>query len=211
MDSARHPAKGSVGEHGGAFVALVAAVSGTAVALPGKNTVDSGDIKNKQVRAADLAANAVTSPKVKDGSLVAKDFKPGQLPAGPQGPKGDKGDKGDKGAKGDPGTPAAAGTVRAHAWVRTAPTGPSFNAGFTKGFTAITRPGTGRYCLTPAAGINPDTTPAAVTADWGGSGATEARALAHTSQDDCPAGQFEVRTFDGTTASNAVSFTIIVP
>ncbi len=29
-----------------AFVALLAALSGTAIALPGTNTVDSGDIKN---------------------------------------------------------------------------------------------------------------------------------------------------------------------
>ncbi len=32
-------------------------------------------------------------------SLLAADFKTGQLPAGPQGPKGDKGDKGEKGDK----------------------------------------------------------------------------------------------------------------
>ena len=33
-----------------AFVALLAALSGTAVALPGTNSVDSGDIKNKRLR-----------------------------------------------------------------------------------------------------------------------------------------------------------------
>jgi len=81
-----------------AFVALTAALSGTAIALPGTNSVDSGDIKNKQVKRTDLANNAVTSSKVKDGSLRSKDFKAGQLPAGP------KGDKGDKGSPGVPGT-----------------------------------------------------------------------------------------------------------
>ena len=44
-----------------AFIALLAALSGTAVALPGKNTVDSADIKNKQVKDKDLANNAVTA------------------------------------------------------------------------------------------------------------------------------------------------------
>jgi hypothetical protein len=56
-----------------AFVALLAALSGTAVALPGKNSVDSGDIKNKQVKGKDLASNAVTGAKVKDGSLTGAD------------------------------------------------------------------------------------------------------------------------------------------
>jgi hypothetical protein len=37
-----------------AFVALLAALSGSATALQGKNTVDSGDIKNGQVKNKDL-------------------------------------------------------------------------------------------------------------------------------------------------------------
>jgi hypothetical protein len=56
-----------------AFVALLAALSGTAIALPGKNSVDSGDIKNKQVKGKDLANNSVTSKKVKAGSLNGSD------------------------------------------------------------------------------------------------------------------------------------------
>jgi hypothetical protein len=91
-----------------AFVALLAALSGTALALPGKNTVDSGDIKKGAVNAPDVGKNAITSGKVKDRSLLAKDFKPGQLPAGPKGdpgPKGDAGPKGDPGLQGDQGPP----------------------------------------------------------------------------------------------------------
>jgi hypothetical protein len=38
-----------------------------------------------------LKKNAVTSAKVKDRSLLAKDFKAGQLPAGPRGPQGPEG------------------------------------------------------------------------------------------------------------------------
>jgi hypothetical protein len=48
-----------------AFIALLAALSGTAVALPGKNTVDSGDIKKGAVKRGDLAANAVNGGKVR--------------------------------------------------------------------------------------------------------------------------------------------------
>ena len=38
-----------------AFVALLAALSGTAIALPGTNSVDSGDIKNSTVQSKDIA------------------------------------------------------------------------------------------------------------------------------------------------------------
>ncbi len=83
-----------------AFVALLVALSGTAVALPGKSTVDSGDIKNGQVKRADIASGAVTSGEVKNRSLRAEDFKAGDLPTGPKGEKGDKGDKGATGPAG---------------------------------------------------------------------------------------------------------------
>lgn len=58
---------------GVAFVALLAALSGTAVALPGKNTVDSGDIKNRQVKGKDVARNAVTGSKIKTGAVKSSD------------------------------------------------------------------------------------------------------------------------------------------
>ena len=62
-----------------AFIALLAALSGTAVALPGTNSVDSGDIKNKQVKGKDLANNAVTGKKVKNSSLTGADIKDDSL------------------------------------------------------------------------------------------------------------------------------------
>ena len=40
-------------------VALIAALSGTAIALPGKNTVDSGDIKKGAVKTSDIARGTV--------------------------------------------------------------------------------------------------------------------------------------------------------
>jgi hypothetical protein len=56
-----------------------------------------------------LPANSVTSKTVKDKTLLRKDFKPGQLPAGPAGPKGANGLNGANGAKGDPGPQGPAG------------------------------------------------------------------------------------------------------
>lgn len=58
-----------------AFVALLAALSGTAIALPGKNTVDSGDIRKGSVKPSDIARNAVRGAKVKNNSLTGSDVK----------------------------------------------------------------------------------------------------------------------------------------
>jgi hypothetical protein len=80
-----------------ACLALFVALGGTgyaAMKLPA-NSVGSAQIRK----------NAVTGAKVKDGSLLAQDFRAGQLPAGV---KGDKGDKGDQGVQGLPG-PTASG------------------------------------------------------------------------------------------------------
>jgi hypothetical protein len=67
-----------------------------------KNSVGSAQIKK----------NAVTGPKVKNGSLLAADFKAGQLPRGPQGPKGDPGPQGPKGDPGAQGQKGDAGATK---------------------------------------------------------------------------------------------------
>ena len=56
-----------------AMVALVAAMSGAAVALPGKNTVNSGDIKDATVKSKDLKPDAVRSKHVKGKALKGSD------------------------------------------------------------------------------------------------------------------------------------------
>jgi hypothetical protein len=66
------------------------------------NSVGTGQLRHNAVTAGKIAPNAIRTGHVLNGSLLEADFKPGQLPAGPQGPKGDKGDKGAKGDKGDP-------------------------------------------------------------------------------------------------------------
>jgi len=83
------------------FVAF-GGVSYAAITLP-INSVGSKQIKKRAVKNSDLGKNAVTTGKVKNGSLLSKDFKAGQLPAGAtglQGPKGLKGDTGDPGTNG---------------------------------------------------------------------------------------------------------------
>ena len=86
-----------------ACVALLVALGGTGYAtvlnVP-KNSVGSQELKRNAVTPAKIAPNAVRTAHVLNGSLLAVDFKAGQIP---QGPKGDKGDKGEKGDRGDPG------------------------------------------------------------------------------------------------------------
>jgi hypothetical protein len=58
--------------------------------IPSKNSVGTSQLKN----------NAVTGPKVKNGSLTPLDFKKGSLPAGPAGPSGPPGTAGPAGPAG---------------------------------------------------------------------------------------------------------------
>ena len=97
-------------------IALCIALGGTsyaALTLP-KNSVGAKQIKKGAVRSSD----------VKNRSLLAKDFKSGQLPAGergPAGPAGERGPAGPAGARGPAGadgTNGADGTARAYARVR---------------------------------------------------------------------------------------------
>jgi hypothetical protein len=91
-----------------ASIALFVALSGTsyAAATLTKDSVKTEQIRNGAVKQADLGRNAVTGDKVKDGSLLGRDFKPGELPLGAKGEKGDAGPQGAKGEKGDRATDA---------------------------------------------------------------------------------------------------------
>src|SRR6188472_3205406 len=56
---------------------------GTAVALNGQNTVQSDDLgPGAQVKAADVAANAVNGSNVVDNSIAGTDLAPSALPKG---------------------------------------------------------------------------------------------------------------------------------
>jgi hypothetical protein len=95
-----------------AITALVVAVFGS---TPLGHAAVRMVVPTNSVGTTQIKKNAVTGLKVKNGTLLAADFKAGQLPAGPKGDKGDtgatgpKGDKGDTGATGIPGNPGAKG------------------------------------------------------------------------------------------------------
>ena len=81
---------------------LIVSVLALVVALGGVGYAASVLPKNS-VGTKQLKQNAVVSKKVKDFSLLAKDFKKGQIPPGPQGPQGSQGPQGPQGAAGETG------------------------------------------------------------------------------------------------------------
>ena len=90
-----------------ATIALVAATGGTSYAAV-----------QAKIGSSQIKANAVKSVHVADGSLLAADFKAGQLPAGhagavgPAGAQGPQGSSGPQGPQGPQGAPGSAGLDR---------------------------------------------------------------------------------------------------
>jgi hypothetical protein len=188
-----------------ATIAVFIALGGSsyaAIKVTGKTVKDSS-LTGKDVRNSSL-----TGKDVKNQSLLTVDFKAGQLPAGPQGLQG---------AKGDPGANGAPGTARAYAVVNPgASPAASFDTARTSGFTAVSHPNPGIYCLTPAAGISPSDRPAVVSVNWDSTTPPEGNGVAMRVLSFCPAGTFGVLTERSTATtepSNAddVGFSIIVP
>ena len=178
-----------------AIVALISSLTGGAVAA---TLITGDDIKNGSVTKKDLKKNSVRTKKVKNGTLLEKDFKEGQLPQGEQGPPGAKGDKGDAGADGS-----------AKAWAYVDPSVPSIVRG--SGFTTLTRPVAGHYCLT-ASGLSSTTSAAQVSVDDSESDGDENLAYWVSSGSNCASGQFEVMTKGiGGMPDNAIAFVITVP
>jgi hypothetical protein len=88
-----------------ATIALIVSLGGTsyaAIKLP-KDSVGANQIR----------ADAVSSGKVKDASLLREDFKAGQLPQGPQGPTGRTGATGATGPTGATGASGPTGATGA--------------------------------------------------------------------------------------------------
>lgn len=82
------------------ITALVVAVLGS---TPLGEAAREQLVPRASVGTAQLRANAVVSSKVRNRSLLAVDFRRGQLPAGPAGPAGPQGPVGPAGQAGAPG------------------------------------------------------------------------------------------------------------
>jgi hypothetical protein len=98
-------------------------------------------LPNNSVGTPQLKANAVTSGKVKNGTLRKADFKSGQLP------KGAKGDQGAQGAKGDQGIQGPIGPSDAYAALRNTISPPVLTAGVTTTLLTLSIPVAGNYVI----------------------------------------------------------------
>lgn len=61
------------------LVALFVALSGTAVALPGKNRVDKNDYKSSSIGTRAIANNSVRTQDIRNGNVFSSDVKDGAL------------------------------------------------------------------------------------------------------------------------------------
>ena len=200
-----------------ATLALFIALGGgayAAVKLPA-NSVGTKQLKSR----------AVTSAKVKNGSLLAADFADGQVPAGPRGAQGAAGEAGRDGAAGADGRDGAAGTARAYADVIPNCTGGTFPVGTcetlpgrTKGVSAVVRVDHGTYCVA-APGISSATVPAVVSVNSynTGGGFSSPNAWVSDGSYGCPnATDFQVLTArdndtNNGSPDNGTAFVIVIP
>lgn len=141
-----------------------------------------------RIDTSDLRNGAVTSAKIKDGGVQPVDLAPAARP--------------------QPGARAYANVTVAAA----------FQPSRTSGFTSVTRPRTGVYCLTLADGtVDPRTTAPVVGVDWDNSSGSNLAAYLSKSAHQCPEGSdLGVRTFSFTAGtankpSDTVAFTLLVP
>jgi hypothetical protein len=160
-----------------AMIALFAALAGTSYAA--------------------LARNSVTSIQVKDRSLLAKDFKSGQLPRGAVGPPGPTGPAGPAGPTGP------AGAAKAYARVLA---GGDVDDPRARGITdaSVSKPAVGVYCIDVEGGaINVSGTIDSVA----NGGQFTAGVLLNT----CPSGkEVEVKTYNSAGAPADLPFYLLV-
>jgi hypothetical protein len=114
------------------FVALGGA-SYAALRVTGDNVVDSS-LTGRDIRRASLGTT-----DIRDRSLLERDFRPGQLPAGPPGPQGDPGPQGPPGEPGPSGSPNGAAV-----WAVVLPGGGVLNS---SGGVTVERSGPGNYLV----------------------------------------------------------------
>jgi hypothetical protein len=192
-----------------ACAALLVALGGVSYAasvLP-KNSVGTAQLKKNAVTGAKIKKNAVTGAKVKDRTLMAADFKAGQLTPSPQGPKGDPG------PAGMPGKDGAPGTARAYARVLIAFGDPHVIPQLSHNALAVRRPPgqpNGHFCVkvqgVSMVELNPGN-PQLATAPVASAGTGFATA---GTGPPCDPDEIEVQTFVNSTKADA-HFSLVVP
>jgi hypothetical protein len=203
-----------------ALIALFVALGGVSYAAV---TINGRNIQNNSIPGKKLRNGAVTNNKVKANSLRANRLTAGARASltGAQGPQGPTGPRGERGAQGPGGVQGPAGTALAYAEVN--PTTPSFVTERTSGFTEVTRPLGGRYCLAPTPAVVAQAfsggeltrPPVAVVQFDGTTSPVDDSIVVQVTavSADCPEDTFEVATWRGDPLdfTNEVAFTVIIP
>jgi hypothetical protein len=136
---------------------IFAALRGQAIAITalcialGGTSYAAIKLPKKSVGTAQLKSNAVTSSKVRNGSLQRGDFKTGQVPAGSRGPTGPTGPRGATGAQGPMGDAPGAAFSAVDNTTINSPSG----TGFFRVLTLSAVPA-GRYVITAKASLDSD-------------------------------------------------------
>lgn len=139
-----------------------------------------------------LPANSVTTTQVKNGSLLKKDFKAGQIPAGKRGKVGAGGPAGPAGAAGAAGVAGAAGTAKAYGQFKADGTADGVT---NKGVTVASHPLNGWYCLQFDAALGISSTSFVMANPYPIVNAIFPIELRWASQPTCAAGQLGVITY----------------
>jgi len=151
-----------------------------------------------------------SASQIKPG--VLKTLRGAQGQSGTNGAAGVAGAPGANGANGATGAQGTPGSAKAYTFVdRFTPT--TLDPNRTKGFTALSHPGTGQYCLTPPPGVDPANDPAVASVEYTNTTNNNAFVLWESGPTVCPAGSYTFVTFntDGTTLNDSTSFSVIVP
>lgn len=140
------------------------------VALGGSSYAAVTLVRNS-VGAKQIKAGAVRSSEVKNGSLLRKDFKAGQLPAGDKGDTGAQGPQGPAGATGAPGTARAFARVQVDGTLETGFVPGTLTVPQVKGVdqTDVQHAAPGTYCF---GGLGFEIASAMVSADSAGAATT---------------------------------------
>jgi hypothetical protein len=202
-----------------ALIALFVALGGVSYAAV---TINGRNIQNNSIPGKKLRNGAVTNQKVKANSLRANRLTSAARASlrGAQGPAGPRGETGPRGAQGPQGPQGPAGTALAYAQVSPLGANPSFVAARTSGFSTVTRPAGGLYCLAPNDAVlaqafsgGQPTRPTVASVEYGNSAMQQQTLIAEVrgANNDCGNNLFEVHTYRNGAVANDVAFTLIVP
>jgi hypothetical protein len=205
-----------------ALIALFVALGGVSYAAV---TINGKNIKNNSIPGKKLKNGAVTNNKVKANSLGANRLTSAARASlrgaqGERGPQGPAGPRGAEGAQGPQGPEGLAGTALAFAQVSPGGANPSFVAERTFGFSAVTRPAGGLYCLALDGALvdlafsgGQPTVPTVASVEYGNTVTQTDQLIVEVrgANNDCGNNLFEVHTYRNGALVNNVAFTLIVP